>query len=83
MAPTKRGRDRDLDLKGLESVLKYQFKNPALAHTAMTHRSYLHATPGRSGDSNERMEFLGDSVVGLGRGWSLGSWPRRSGTIQT
>ena len=65
MAPTTRGRDRDLDLKGLESVLKYQFKDPALAHTAMTHRSYLHATPGRSGDSNERMEFLGDSVVGL------------------
>lgn len=54
-----------MDLKGLERVLKYQFKDPALARTAMTHRSYLHATPGRSGDSNERMEFLGDSVVGL------------------
>jgi len=54
-----------LDLKGLERLLKYQFKDPALAHTAMTHRSYLHASPGRSGDSNERMEFLGDSVVGL------------------
>ena len=65
-APTRApSRDRDLDLKGLESVLKYQFKDPALARTAMTHRSYLHASPGRSGDSNERMEFLGDSVVGL------------------
>ena len=61
----KKGRDRDLDLKGLEQVLKYQFKDTALAHTAMTHRSYLHASPGRSGESNERMEFLGDSVVGL------------------
>ncbi len=65
VAPVKRGPDRSLDLKGLEQILKYQFKDPALAHTAMTHRSYLHASPGRSGDSNERMEFLGDSVVGL------------------
>ncbi len=61
----KKAADRELDLKGLERVLKYQFKNPELARTAMTHRSYLHASPGRSEESNERMEFLGDSVVGL------------------
>ncbi|HEX3113760.1 MAG TPA: ribonuclease III domain-containing protein, partial [Candidatus Eisenbacteria bacterium] len=60
-----RSRDRDFDLKGLERILKYQFKDAGLARTAMTHRSYLHASPGRSGESNERMEFLGDSVVGL------------------
>lgn len=58
-------RDRDFDLRGLERILHYNFKNPQLARQAMTHRSYLHATPGRSGESNERMEFLGDSVVGL------------------
>lgn len=65
--PPARGsaRDRDFDLRGLERILHYQFKNSALARQAMTHRSYLHATPGRSGESNERMEFLGDSVVGL------------------
>lgn len=63
--PAPRGRDRDFDLRGLEKILHYQFKDSALAHQAMTHRSYLHATPGRSGESNERMEFLGDSVVGL------------------
>ena len=62
--PTK-GRDRDFDLKGLERILKYQFQNASLARTALTHRSYLHATPGKGGESNERMEFLGDSVVGL------------------
>src|SRR6185503_7218889 len=60
-----RGRDRDFDLKGLERILQYKFKDTALARQAMTHRSYLHATPGRGGESNERMEFLGDSVVGL------------------
>ena len=63
--PAVRSRDRDFDLKGLERMLKYQFKDAGLARTAMTHRSYLHASPGRSGESNERMEFLGDSVVGL------------------
>jgi ribonuclease III len=63
--PVRAGRDRDFDLRGLERLLHYEFKDPALARQAMTHRSYLHATPGRSGESNERMEFLGDSVVGL------------------
>jgi len=64
-APAPVGRERDFDLRGLERVLKYQFRDTALARTAMTHRSYLHASPGRGGESNERMEFLGDSVVGL------------------
>jgi len=63
--PVRGARDRDFDLRGLERILHYAFKNPSLARQAMTHRSYLHATPGRSGESNERMEFLGDSVVGL------------------
>ena len=64
-APAPRGRDRDFDLQGLERCVHYKFKDPALARLAMTHRSYLHATPGRGGESNERLEFLGDSVVGL------------------
>lgn len=62
---TARGRDRDFDLAGLERILHYKFRDPALARLAVTHRSYLHAMPGRGGESNERMEFLGDSVVGL------------------
>lgn len=63
--PQPKGRGREFDLKGLERIIKYQFRNPDLARTALTHRSYLHATQDRSGESNERMEFLGDSVVGL------------------
>jgi ribonuclease III len=31
---------------------------------ALTHSSFIHENPG-SGDSNERLEFLGDSVLGL------------------
>lgn len=36
--------------------LKYQFENPKLLKLALTHRSY-------SDENNERLEFLGDSIV--------------------
>ena len=39
------------------------FRDPTLLKLALTHRSYLHVTGQR--DSNERLEFLGDSVLGL------------------
>jgi ribonuclease III len=57
--------DRHFNLSDFEKVLQYKFRDPALARQALTHRSFLHATPERSSESNERMEFLGDSVVGL------------------
>jgi ribonuclease-3 len=63
------GKQRDFDLRGFEGVLQYKFRDPELARQALTHRSYLHSQPERDksggGESNERMEFLGDSVVGL------------------
>jgi len=40
-----------------------RFVDPAQLKLALTHRSYLHVTGTR--DSNERLEFLGDSVLGL------------------
>jgi ribonuclease III len=39
------------------------FRDSTLLKLALTHRSYLHVTGQR--DSNERLEFLGDSVLGL------------------
>lgn len=64
-----------------ESILGHRFTNPALLHEALTHRSALHvqgtgrkgaARPERksggrkSGEgSNERLEFIGDRVLGL------------------
>src|SRR5206468_3940947 len=39
------------------------FRDPSQVKLALTHRSYLHVTGQR--DSNERLEFLGDSVLGL------------------
>jgi ribonuclease-3 len=57
---------RDFDLRGFEAIVHYKFRDPELARQALTHRSYLHSLPEKgSGESNERMEFLGDSVVGL------------------
>jgi ribonuclease III len=41
------------------------FRNLALLRLALTHRSYLHVTGQGPRDSNERLEFLGDSVLGL------------------
>jgi ribonuclease-3 len=41
------------------------FKDSALLKLALSHRSYLSVTGGGAGDSNERLEFLGDSVLGL------------------
>ena len=44
------------DLKILEKSIKYKFKDIALLELAMTHRSH-------SGKNNERLEFLGDSIL--------------------
>jgi ribonuclease-3 len=49
----------------LERKLGYHFKNPGLLDRALTHRSYLHVPENENLRANERLEFLGDSVLGL------------------
>ena len=49
---------------GLEAVLGHRFARPELLSEALTHRSALQARRGR-GVSNERLEFIGDRVLGL------------------
>jgi len=46
-----------------QRLLGVKFKNLSLLNTALTHRSY--ANEWSDGNSNERLEFLGDSVLGL------------------
>ena len=48
----------------LETIIGYKFKNPELLETALTHTSYANEsrTPVQH---NERLEFLGDSVLGM------------------
>lgn len=51
-------------MKAFEEILGYKFKNIKLLENALTHSSYaneVHSTLG----SNERLEFLGDSVLSI------------------
>ena len=56
-------RDPDPDLDRLEALLGHRFESRALLETALRHASWAH----EQGDleSNERLEFLGDAVLGL------------------
>ena len=48
----------------LQDVIGYRFKNPLLLETALTHTSY--ANEAKHGvQHNERLEFLGDSVLSI------------------
>jgi ribonuclease-3 len=49
--------------RALEEALGVEFREPALLQLALTHRSYIYETPGVGRDSNERLEFLGDSIL--------------------
>lgn len=46
----------------LEERIGYEFKNPALLKEALTHSSFVN---GKNHHSNERLEFLGDSVLSV------------------
>ena len=46
-------------IKELEKILKYNFKKTSLLLTALTHKSFNNDV------NNEKLEFLGDRVLGL------------------
>lgn len=50
-------------MKKLQDTIGYYFKNEYLLKNALTHSSY--ANEKNEGTSNERLEFLGDSVLGF------------------
>lgn len=52
-------------IKDLEEAIGYQFKNITLVQNALTHSSYANERWHDSLMSNERLEFLGDSVLGM------------------
>ena len=47
----------------LEETLGVHFQDTTLLHMALTHRSYIYETQGEGLSSNERLEFLGDSIL--------------------
>jgi len=52
------------DLAVLQNTLGVSFKDPSLMEQALVHSSYINESPGIT-TSNERLEFLGDAVLGL------------------
>ena len=46
-------------IKDLEKIIKYSFKNNLLLTTSLTHKSFNNI------NNNEKLEFLGDRVLGL------------------
>ena len=52
-------------IKKLEEAIGYSFKNCALLENALAHSSYANEHFHNSLMSNERLEFLGDSILGM------------------
>jgi ribonuclease III len=65
----RRNRPIDATAAGLLSEFQehvdFHFRDPSLLQQALTHRSFLGASGNDLSTSNERMEFLGDSVLEL------------------
>ena len=49
----------------LEECIEYKFNNRDLLNNALTHSSYANEAKDKRVCDNERLEFLGDSVLGL------------------
>lgn len=52
-------------MKALEEKLGYTFQDPSLLEHALTHSSYANEHKNEGLTSNERLEFLGDSILGM------------------
>lgn len=53
------------ELATLQSTLGITFRDPLLLQQALTHRSFLNENPDFPLPSNERLEFLGDALLGF------------------
>ncbi len=61
---TRDGSPGERSLTDLQQVIGYQFRDESLLRIGLTHRSYSHSIHSQP-LCNERLEFLGDSVLGL------------------
>ena len=53
------------DQNELQKILGVPFQQQELLTQALTHSSYANENPGTAPASNERLEFLGDAILGL------------------
>ncbi|WP_026475972.1 ribonuclease III [Alkaliphilus transvaalensis] len=58
-------RNKEEQIKIFQDKIQYNFKAPELVVEALTHSSYANETKNRKFPYNERLEFLGDSVLSL------------------
>lgn len=63
--PEKSGQEELKGLRKFESLIGYEFKDRSLLLNSLVHRSYANENKGFKGVDNERLELLGDSVLGL------------------
>lgn len=67
------------DYEGLEEELGVSFNDKGLLTQALVHSSFLNENPGVFAESNERLEFLGDAIIGSAVAAELystyDSWP--------
>ena len=57
--------ERKLGIKKLQSKIDYYFNSIELLNRALTHSSYANEHKKTNIEYNERLEFLGDSVLSL------------------
>ena len=67
-----RSKNPTTDPAALEHLLGHTFQNPALLEQALTHRSFARESapesarePGTRATDNEKLEFLGDAILGM------------------
>ena len=53
------------DLNALQKILGIDFRDISLLEKSLVHRSYLNENQGVDSDSNERLEYLGDAILGF------------------
>jgi ribonuclease III len=53
------------DTSQIQKGLGVSFKDPSLLEESLVHSSYVNENPGAKMASNERLEFLGDAVLGI------------------
>lgn len=57
--------ERFSQLRDFQQTLAYNFNDINLLDNALIHRSFVNENPALSYKDNERLEFLGDAVIGL------------------
>jgi ribonuclease-3 len=57
--------DTSSAVQTLSRTLGYSFRDPSLLQSALVHTSFVNERPGRGLEPNERLEFLGDAVLGV------------------